>query len=387
MTPRGGEPEPFDEVVLATHSDQALALLADASDAERRLLGAIPYQANEAVLHTDTSIAAAAPARLGELELPPLRRARRARTTVTYHMNRLQSLRAEREFCVTLNRTDQIDPAQVIRTIAYAHPVYTREGMAAQRRVAEISGRQPHALLRRLLGLGLSRGRRGQRAARGRAFRGAAVTASCIYTGTIRHRRACEPRTRVHATGWRWPTSTSDELPSLLGGRLLARGPGALRFRRRDYLGPASLPLDVAVRDRVAELSGHRAAGPIRLLTQLRSFGLCFNPVSFYYCFDAPDERASTACWPRSPTRRGASATPTCSPTARRTRRSCAAALPRQLHVSPFMGMDHVYEARATPPGPDALGPHREPPRGRGWPSTPRWPCGAGRSRAAPWRG
>jgi predicted NAD/FAD-binding protein len=140
VTPCGGEPEPFDEVVLATHSDQALTLLADAGDAERRLLGAIPYQANEAVLHTDTSV------------LPRRRRAWASwnyhlsdspagRTTVTYHMNRLQSLRAEREFCVTLNRSDQIDPAHVIRTIAYAHPVYTREGMAAQRRVAQISAR------------------------------------------------------------------------------------------------------------------------------------------------------------------------------------------------------------------------------------------------------
>jgi predicted NAD/FAD-binding protein len=140
VTPRGGEPELFDEIVLATHSDQALALLPDASDAERRLLGAIPYQANEAVLHTDTSI------------LPRRRRAWASwnyhlsdtptgRTTVTYHMNRLQALRAEREFCVTLNRTGEIAPEHVIRTIAYAHPVYTREGMAAQRRCAEISAR------------------------------------------------------------------------------------------------------------------------------------------------------------------------------------------------------------------------------------------------------
>ncbi len=140
VTPRGGEPELFDEVVLATHSDQALALLGDASDAERRLLGAIPYQSNEAVLHTDTSI------------LPRRRRAWASwnyhlsdpptgRTTVTYHMNRLQALRAEREFCVTLNRTSEIAPDHVIRTIAYAHPVYTREGMAAQRRCDEISAR------------------------------------------------------------------------------------------------------------------------------------------------------------------------------------------------------------------------------------------------------
>jgi predicted NAD/FAD-binding protein len=141
VTAHGGEPERFDEVVLATHSDQALALLADASDREHELLGAIPYQDNEAVLHTDAGM------------LPRRRRAwaswnyhllgrRSDRTTVTYHMNRLQSLRADRQFCVTLNRTDAIDPAAIIARIAYAHPVYTREGVAAQARVAEISGRR-----------------------------------------------------------------------------------------------------------------------------------------------------------------------------------------------------------------------------------------------------
>jgi uncharacterized protein len=141
VRPRGGEPERFDEVVLATHSDQALALLADASDAEHEILGAIPYQPNEAVLHTDVSM------------LPRRRRAWASwnyhliespigRATVTYHMNRLQSLRAEREFCVTLNRTAAIAPEKVIRTISYAHPVYTSRGVKAQARVAEISGRE-----------------------------------------------------------------------------------------------------------------------------------------------------------------------------------------------------------------------------------------------------
>ncbi|HLI60435.1 MAG TPA: FAD-dependent oxidoreductase [Solirubrobacteraceae bacterium] len=140
VTARGGEPERFDEVVLATHSDQALALLEDASDLEHALLSTLPYQTNEAVLHTDASL------------LPRRRRAWASwnyhllpsptgRATVTYHMNRLQSLRAERELCVTLNRTEAIDPARIIRRIAYAHPVYTPAGVAAQGRVAEISGR------------------------------------------------------------------------------------------------------------------------------------------------------------------------------------------------------------------------------------------------------
>ncbi len=140
VTPRGGEAERFDHVVLATHSDQALKLLADPSEREHELLGAFPYQANEAVLHTDRQM------------LPRRRRAWASwnyhlldeptgMPTVTYHMNRLQTLRAEREFCVTLNRTEAIDPEQIIRTIPYAHPVYTAAGQAAQARHAEISGR------------------------------------------------------------------------------------------------------------------------------------------------------------------------------------------------------------------------------------------------------
>jgi predicted NAD/FAD-binding protein len=140
ITPRGGDAERFDEVVLATHSDQALALLEDATDREHEILGAIPYQPNEAVLHTDRAL------------LPRRRRAWASwnyhllpeptgMTTVTYHMNRLQALEADREFCVTLNRTDAIDPAKVLRTISYAHPVFTPAGARAQARHDEISGR------------------------------------------------------------------------------------------------------------------------------------------------------------------------------------------------------------------------------------------------------
>ncbi|HYH87972.1 MAG TPA: FAD-dependent oxidoreductase [Solirubrobacteraceae bacterium] len=139
VTPRGHDAERFDHVVLATHSDQALKLLADPSPREHELLAAIPYQANEAVLHTDARM------------LPRRRRAWASwnyhlleeptgKPTVTYHMNRLQSLDAEREFCVTLNRTEAIDPGTIIRTIPYAHPVYTADGQAAQARHAEISG-------------------------------------------------------------------------------------------------------------------------------------------------------------------------------------------------------------------------------------------------------
>jgi uncharacterized protein len=141
ITTRRHGAERFDAVVLAIHSDQALALLTDPSNREREILGAIPYQRNEAVLHTDPAM------------LPRCRRARASWNyhlrpdpsgppTVTYHMNRLQSLDADVELCVTLNRTDEIDPDRVIARFDYAHPVFTHAGIAAQRRHGEISGRR-----------------------------------------------------------------------------------------------------------------------------------------------------------------------------------------------------------------------------------------------------
>jgi predicted NAD/FAD-binding protein len=125
--------------VIATHSDQALALLGDATAQERELLGAIPYQPNEVVLHTDRRL------------LPKRRRAwaswnyrllepAATRTAVTYHLNRLQGLDSEQPFCVSLNQSDRIDPAAVLRRLDWAHPVYSSEGIRAQARVAEISG-------------------------------------------------------------------------------------------------------------------------------------------------------------------------------------------------------------------------------------------------------
>jgi predicted NAD/FAD-binding protein len=130
--------ESYDHVIVATHSDQALRMLSDPSARERELLGAIPYQHNEAVLHTDSTL------------LPRRRAARSAWnfhllpepkpvSTVTYYMNHLQRLTSTSDFCVTLNRTDAIDPAKVIRTIPYEHPVYTPAGIAAQPEHASIS--------------------------------------------------------------------------------------------------------------------------------------------------------------------------------------------------------------------------------------------------------
>ncbi|MCA7024916.1 MULTISPECIES: FAD-dependent oxidoreductase [Stenotrophomonas] len=131
--------EAFDQVVLACHSDQALALLADASDNEQAILGAIGYQPNEVVLHTDASV------------LPRRRKAWAAWNafvpgdgdapcTVSYCMNLLQGLDAPEPLVVTLNRSEAIDPARVLRRLVYQHPVYTPQSVAAQQRRAVIQG-------------------------------------------------------------------------------------------------------------------------------------------------------------------------------------------------------------------------------------------------------
>jgi len=171
------------------------------------------------------------------------------------------------------------------------------------------------------------------------------MSVSCLYEGTIRHRRRQPPKEFTHRLALTY--LDLEELPSLLGGRLTACEPGWLRFRRRDYFGDSSQPLDDAVRDRVAELSGTRPEGPVRLLTQLRSWGLCFNPVSFYYCLDGSGQRVQFVL-----------AEVTNTPWGERHSYLLRAddsgllrgGFAKQLHVSPFMGMDHVYAARATTP-------------------------------------
>lgn len=134
-----GAIERFDHAILAVHSDQALRLLVDATDKEREILGAIHYQDNQVLLHSDTSLLPKRPKVWASWNYRIPREPQEA-VAVTYDMNILQSLKAEREFCVTLNPTQNVDSEQIIRQMTYAHPVYTPRALAAQRRHGEISG-------------------------------------------------------------------------------------------------------------------------------------------------------------------------------------------------------------------------------------------------------
>lgn len=133
-----GDEKRFDQVVIATHSDQALAMLGDASEAEKDILGALPYQANDVVLHTDTRLLprnrktwSSWNYRLGVDE---------SRAVLTYNMNILQGINAPETFCVTLNDTDSINPHRILGRFTYDHPVFSLRGMAAQARWDEING-------------------------------------------------------------------------------------------------------------------------------------------------------------------------------------------------------------------------------------------------------
>lgn len=136
-----GDQERFDEVIFACHSDQALALLAKPTDDEQRVLGSIPYSANEVVLHYDTSLLPKRKLAWASWNyLLAKDNADSSAATVTYNMNILQRLKAKQTFCVTLNQTHLIDPKKIIAQYQYHHPVFNSTSMAAQQSRQDISG-------------------------------------------------------------------------------------------------------------------------------------------------------------------------------------------------------------------------------------------------------
>jgi DUF1365 family protein len=164
------------------------------------------------------------------------------------------------------------------------------------------------------------------------------VSHSAVYEGHIRHRRFA---VRNHEFRYRIAMAyiDLDELPELLDGRLTNPRPGLVRFRRSDYLGDPEVPLQEAVRDLVEGETGVRPTGPIRVLTHLRTFGHCFNPVSFYYCFGEQLEAVVAEVTNTPWGERHAYVLPG------------NGDMDKALHVSPFMPMGQRYTCRAPAPG------------------------------------
>ncbi|MEY4760524.1 MAG: hypothetical protein RLZZ200_380 [Pseudomonadota bacterium] len=174
---------------------------------------------------------------------------------------------------------------------------------------------------------------------------------SALYTGRVRHRRRVP---RPHAFSYRITYVWLDlgELDEVFRGRWFwsTRRPALAWFRRADYLGDPSVPLDAAVRDRVEAATGRRPAGPVRMLTQLRNYGHCFNPVTFYYLYDPSGDSIDTIVAEITNTPWGE-------------RQSYVLpvngdgpfefAFDKTFHVSPFMPMRQTYRWRFGEPAQD----------------------------------
>ena len=343
---RDRPPMKFDEVVFACHGDQVLPLLADPSVREREVLSNFATTTNAAWLHTDASVLPVRPrARASwnyllaaDAEAPPM---------VTYDLNRLQGLRTPEQVLrhAQSGQSDRRTPRAA--PVRLSPPVVYPRGDRRAAAVARGQRHQPHALLRRLLVPWLSRGWVELRSQGRRRARGRVVIDSGLFVGTLRHRRFTPV---AHA--FTYPLFMAlldvDRLPELMR---VSRVTSYNRwnwasFDDRDHLGDPAR----ALRDRLAvDATRHGIDlpdGRIFLLTHLRYLGYGFNPVSFFYCFDAA-ERLQAVLAEVSNTFGGSHNYWLRPDPASRTFRAAAVKL---LYVSPFMPVDLDYAFAFTPP-------------------------------------
>ncbi|RLV47526.1 FAD-dependent oxidoreductase [Nocardioides mangrovicus] len=279
----------YDAVVVATHPDQALRAIGEPTPLQRELLGAIPYAPNVARLHTDERLLPRAEGARASWNY--LRRTSTdGRVLVSYDMTRLQRLRETggRRYIVTLGGEDLIDPASVIATMHYAHPVYTPESVAAQRRLPELNSRRV-AFAGAYHGWGFHEdgALSGLRAAEHlggtwpeRATRQVAPTPR-IYATRITHARV-EPLRNVFSYASHTWLVDLDDLPHYSGiaAPLLRR---LARFEARDHVGDPALSLRANIDALLAEHGIHDVAR-VQMLAHPRTLGYVFNPISVFWC-------------------------------------------------------------------------------------------------------
>jgi predicted NAD/FAD-binding protein/DUF1365 family protein len=369
-----GRAETYDAVVVATHPDQALALLAEPTAAQREVLSALPYSANPALLHTDASL------------LPRARRARaswnfrrvagdRGRVTVTYDLTRLMRLPTTTPYLVTLGGEDLVDPSTVIERREYAHPLYTPESVAAQARLPECDtdrvafagayhgwgfhedGARSGLTAAERLGIHwhplVEEGalapvtRPGETAAdlsRGlvTGLRPSSTSGGAVYRTTITHTRR-KPFTRSFThRSYTWLVDL-DDLPDhgALAGVLGS-------FEARDHLGWPHATLRGNVTAFLArheiDLTTRPGPGRILMAAHPRAFGHCFNPISVFWCFDGDGRPAGTILEVHNTygDRHAYLVHPDAQGRAR---------TDKAMYVSPFHGVDGTYEIAARVPG------------------------------------
>jgi uncharacterized protein len=340
VTDGNGETRRYDAVVVATHPDQALAMLAEPTRAQREVLAALPYSSNTAHLHTDSTLLPRARNAWASWNFLRTEHAQ-GRVTVSYDLTRLMRLPTDRRYLVTLGGGDRIDPDTILATREYAHPLYTPGSVAAQARLPEIdTDRVSFAGAYHGWGFHEDGARSGLRAAERLGFRWEGPSrrplpaTPALYDGTITHtRRRPFRRTFTHRS-LTWLVDL-DDLPDhgVLG-----------RFEARDHLGDPSRSIKDNV---VAFLAQHGVDlddGRVLMAANARALGYCFNPISVHWCFDLDDTLAAVVVEVHNtygdrhaylvrPDAQGRASTD------------------KQMYVSPFHGTDGHYELAVPVPG------------------------------------
>ena len=341
VTDGNGRTTTYDGVVIATHPDQALAMLPEPTAAQRRALSSIPYSANVALLHTDTSLLPRAVRARASWNFLRPDRSDRSGVTVTYDLTRLQRLPADTHYLVTLGGDHLVDPDAVIERMEYAHPIYTPGSVAAQRGL-------PEANTERIAFAGAYHGwgfhedgaRSGAAAAAhlGLPWDAPTLPEPGMFESRIRHTRRRPLRKDFEHRTHTWLVDL-DLLPDhgVLG-----------TFEARDHLGAPDRTLrenaDAFLAEHGIDLSG----GRVLMAANARAFGYCFNPISVFWCFDR--EQALAAAIVEVHNTYGSRHAYLVRPDDRGRAR-----VDKQLYVSPFHGTDGWYDVRVPVPGDDLL--------------------------------
>jgi predicted NAD/FAD-binding protein/DUF1365 family protein len=334
ITDGNGLVSTYDAVIVATHPGQALAMLAEPTTAQREVLGAIGYSRNIALLHTDTSVLPRARQAWASWNFRrPIRT--RGHVTVTYDLTRLQRLPTDTHYLVTLGGEGIVDPAAVLDTMEYEHPLYTPESVAAQSRLAEVdTERISFAGAYHGWGFHEDGARSGLAAVERLGFAwGDPEPVTGVYATTIRHvRRAPFRRTFAHRSHT-WLVDL-DELPDH----------GALgRFEARDHLGDPDLTIRENLAAFLARHGVELGTGRVWMAAHPRSFGHCSNPISVFWVrpehaepcvvVEVHNTYGDRHAYLVHPDERGRASTP------------------KQMYVSPFHGTDGHYDLHVPEPG------------------------------------
>jgi predicted NAD/FAD-binding protein/DUF1365 family protein len=351
VTDGNGQTTTYDAVVVATHPDQALAMLDEPTHAQRSALAAMPYSANTALLHTDTSLLPRAEHARASWNFLRPRNPRGDGVTVTYDLTRLQQLPTDTHYLVTLGGEALVDPDTVIARMEYSHPIYTPRSVAAQRTLAEANtARIAFAGAYHGWGFHEDGARAGAAAA---AHLGlpwdddpalpkpglpAGPGTPGMYETIIRHTRRRPFRRTFEHRAQMWLVDL-DALPD--------HGPLGT-FESRDHLGSPGRTLRQNIDAFLTERGIDLAEGRVLMAANARAFGYCFNPISVFWCFDGPGDLAGVIVEVHN-TYGGRHAYLVHPDDHGRGR------VDKQLYVSPFHGTDGWYDIHVPVPGEELL--------------------------------